>query len=90
MMMTKWAYNVGSHGETFQITPEWQRTMQVHERKLVLLETIEGKREKDTRLVIVTIDEKQMSYVYALQSNSIAINNVGKVFKLWKSFVGST
>ena len=44
--MTKQTCDVGSHGETFQIAPEYWRTMQVHERKPVLPDTTDRKREK--------------------------------------------
>ena len=44
--MTKRTCDVGSHGETFRIALEYWRTKQVHERKPVLLDTTDGKREK--------------------------------------------
>ena len=44
--MTKWTCDVGSHGGTFRVAPEYWRTKQVHERKLVLPNTIDGKGEK--------------------------------------------
>ena len=45
-MMTKWACNVGSHGGTFWVAPEYWRTKQVCKRKPVLLDTTDGKGEK--------------------------------------------
>ena len=45
-MMTKQTCDVESHGGTFRIALEYWRTKQVHERKAVLLDTIDGKREK--------------------------------------------
>ena len=54
--MTKRTYDIGSHGGTFRVALEYWRTKQVHERKPVLLDTTDGKkRERDTRLVIVTL-----------------------------------
>ena len=44
--MTKRACDVGSHGGTFWIVPEYRRTKQVHKRKLVLPDTTDRKREK--------------------------------------------
>ena len=44
--MTKQTCDVGSHGGMFWVAPEYWRTKQVCERKLVLLDTIDGKREK--------------------------------------------
>ena len=44
--MTKRACDVGSHGGTFRVAPEYWRAKQVHERKLVLPDTTDGKREK--------------------------------------------
>ena len=44
--MTKWACDVGSHGGTFWVAPEYWRTKQVHERKPVLLDATDRKREK--------------------------------------------
>ena len=44
--MTKQTCDVGSHGGTFRIVPEYWRTKQIYERKLVLLDTTDGKREK--------------------------------------------
>ena len=46
MVMTKRPCDVGSHGGMFQIVSEYWRTKQVHERKLVLPDTTDGKREK--------------------------------------------
>ena len=43
---TKWTCDVESHGETFWIAPEYWKTMQVHERKPVLPDTTDRKREK--------------------------------------------
>ena len=51
-MITKRTCDVGSHGGTFRVTPEYWRTKQVHERKLVLPDTTDRKR--DDRPVIVT------------------------------------
>ena len=44
--MTKRTCDVGSHGGMFQVAPEYWRAKQVHERKLVLPDTTDGKREK--------------------------------------------
>ena len=44
--MTKQTCDVGSHGGTFQVAPEYWRTKQVRERKPVLPGTTDGKREK--------------------------------------------
>ena len=44
--MTKQTCDVGSHGGTFWVAPEYWRTRQVHERKPVLPDTIDGKREE--------------------------------------------
>ena len=44
--MTKQACDVGSHGGTFWVAPEYWRTKQVHERKLVLPDTIDRERGK--------------------------------------------
>ena len=44
--MTKRTCDVESHGGTFRVVLEYWRTKQVHERKLVLLDTTDGKREK--------------------------------------------
>ena len=45
-MMTKRTCDVGSHGGTFRVAPEYWSTKQVRERKLVLPDTTDGKREK--------------------------------------------
>ena len=45
-MMTKRTCDVGSHGGTFRVAPEYWRTKQVRERKTVLPGTTKGKREK--------------------------------------------
>ena len=45
-MMTNQACDVGSHGGMFRVMPEYWRTKQVHERKLVLSDTTDRKREK--------------------------------------------
>ena len=44
--MTKRTCDVGSHGGMFQVAPEYWRTKQVRERKLVLPDTTDVKREK--------------------------------------------
>ena len=44
--LTKRTCDVGSHGGTFQVVPEYWRTKQVRERKLVLPDATDGKREK--------------------------------------------
>ena len=44
--MTKRTCDVGSHGGTFQVALEYWRAKQVRERKLVLPDTTDGKREK--------------------------------------------
>ena len=44
--MTKQTCDVGSHGGTFWVAPEYWRTKQVCERKPVLPDTTDGKREK--------------------------------------------
>ena len=45
-MMTKRTCDVRSHGGTFQVALEYWRTKQVHERKPVLPDTTDRKREK--------------------------------------------
>ena len=45
-MMTKQTCDVGSHGGMFRVAPEYWRTKQVCERKLVLPGTTDGKGEK--------------------------------------------
>ena len=45
-VMTKCSCDVGSHGGMFRVAPEYWRTKQVHERKPVLSDTTDGKREK--------------------------------------------
>ena len=45
-MMTKRTCDVGSHGGTFRVAPEYWRTKQVRERKPVLPDTTDRKREK--------------------------------------------
>ena len=44
--MTKQTCDVGSHGGMFSVAPEYWRTMQVHERKPVLLDTADRTRKK--------------------------------------------
>ena len=44
--MTKRTCDVGSHGGTFRVAPEYWRTKQVHKRKPALLNTTDRKREK--------------------------------------------
>ena len=44
--MTKRTCDVGSHGGTFWVVLEYWRTRQVRERKPVLPDTTDGKREK--------------------------------------------
>ena len=44
--MTKWACDVGSHGGMFRVAPEYWRAKQVRERRLVLPDTTDGRREK--------------------------------------------
>ena len=44
--MTKQTCDVGSHGGTFRVAPEYWRAKQVRKRKLVLPDTTDGKREK--------------------------------------------
>ena len=44
--MTKQTCDVGSHGGTFRVAPEYWRIKQVQERKPVLPDTRDGKREK--------------------------------------------
>ena len=45
-MMTKRTCDVGSHGGTFRVALEYWGTKQVRERKPVLPDTTDGKREK--------------------------------------------
>ena len=51
----KWLYSVEQHGGMFWVALEWQRTMQVQEKKVVLLDTIDRKEKRDTKLVIITL-----------------------------------
>ena len=44
--MTNRTCDVGSHGGTFRVMLEYWRTEQVYERKLVLPDTTDRKREK--------------------------------------------
>ena len=53
--MTKQTCDVGSHGGMFQVAPEYWRAKQVHERKLVLPGTTDGKGKRDASLAIVTL-----------------------------------
>ena len=46
--MTKRTCDVGSHGGTFRVAPEYWRTKQVHKRKLVLPDTTDRERGKKT------------------------------------------
>ena len=47
-MMTKRTCDVRSHGGTFWVALEYWKTKQVCERKLVLPDTTDGKRGKET------------------------------------------
>ena len=53
-MMTKRTCDVGSHGGTFRVAPEYWRTKQVRERKPVLPGTTDGKGKRDASPAIVT------------------------------------
>ena len=44
--MTKQTCDVGSHGGMFRVAPKYWRAKQVRERKLVLPDTTDGKREE--------------------------------------------
>ena len=58
--MTKRACDVGSHGGTFRVVPEYWRAKQVRERKLVLPDTTNRKR--DDRPAIVTMFSKPLTW----------------------------